>query len=67
MPMDKISTQFLNYNQIDNSAVDLISDAFGFDYYLHEVLPGLDVLSKEPDDKVVNKMLMDISRLADKY
>ena len=67
MPMDKNSTPFLNYCQIDTSATDLYSDAFGFEYPLQEMMSVYKNICKKPDDKLVNKLLHNIDRLVDKY
>lgn len=65
--MNKNSTRFLKYYQIDTSAVDLFSDAFGYEGSLEEMLPGFKIICEKPDDNLVKKLLHDISRVVDKY
>ena len=67
MPMDKNFTRFLRYYQIDTSAVDLFSDAFGYEYSLQEMIPGFISISEKPGDRIVNKLLLAIDRAVDKY
>jgi hypothetical protein len=67
MPMDKNSTPFLNYCQIDTSSADLYSDAFGFEYRLQEMMSDYENICKKPDDRLVKKLLQTINRVVDKY
>lgn len=67
MPMDENSTRFLHYHQIDTSSVDLYSDAYGFECKLHDMMAGLHSINKKPDDKIINKLLLDIDKVTDNY
>ncbi|MDT8401525.1 MAG: hypothetical protein RQ743_07515 [Bacteroidales bacterium] len=65
--MDKNFTRFLRYYQIDTTAVDLFSDAFGYEYCLQKILPAYKSICEKPGDNIVNKLLHSIDRVSDKY
>ena len=65
--MDINFTRSLHYYQIDTSAIDLFSDAFGFEYNMQQILPGYKKIWKKPDDRIVSKLLLAIDRAVDKY
>lgn len=67
MPMDENFTRFLNYYQIDTSETDIFADAYGFDCCLEDLVSVIKRISEKPDDKIVNKLLLDIEKATSKY
>lgn len=67
MPMDDNFTRFLHYYQINTSDIDLFADAYGLDCCFNELVSGFKSTSKKPDDKIINKLLLDIDKAISKY
>jgi len=63
--MDKNFTRFLHYYQIDTSAVDIYSDAFGYDYILQELISGFKKPDQEPGDVIIRKIMTEADRFND--
>lgn len=63
--MKNISTPFIDYKNIDTSAVDLYADAWGFEYCFSELLSTLFIREKIPGDRVISDLLTDIDKMAD--
>jgi len=65
--MDENFTRFLLFYDIDTSQTDLIADAFGLEICLNSLLPDFDSIIEQPDDKLVNKLLIDIEKAISRY
>lgn len=65
MPMKNYSTLFIDYKNIDTSAIDLYADAWGFEYSFGELLSTILIPDKKPGDRVISDLLRDIDKMAD--
>ncbi|MBS0011323.1 MAG: hypothetical protein KFF49_07925 [Bacteroidales bacterium] len=64
--MDKNSTRFLHYCQIDTSTTDLLSDAFGFEYCFPALIPGSAGIKMVPDERIMCKLMLLVDKMVDK-
>ena len=67
MPLDKNSTRFIAYCEINNADIDLHADAYGFDYSCNKILSGFSKVIKKPDDRLISKLLLDIDNMVNNY
>lgn len=67
MPMKEISTPFIEYENIDTSAIDLYADAWGFEYCFSELFSAQGIPDIKPDDRVISDLLTDIDKIAGSY
>ncbi|MDZ7739829.1 MAG: hypothetical protein U5K32_12330 [Bacteroidales bacterium] len=63
--MKNYSTLFIDYKNIDTSAIDLYADAWGFEYCLSEQLSTILIPDIEPCDRVISDLLRNIDKMAD--
>jgi hypothetical protein len=62
-PMGLNSTQFLSYHDIRTENIDLVEDAFGFDYEFCDVIALLGILKPVPEKRLTKSLIERIKRL----